>query len=100
MLNTAPVENMRRFDTVVSCFIVLFQLNLEINKGKDFTGDHIEINALTDPGTLILFSAAQYELYRRGGHQFLTRSEVSDLLSHHHADREKAERLRLSHYVT
>lgn len=52
------------------------QVALKINKGKDFSGDTVELNAVTDPGTFVSFTAAKYGLYRIDGHSFITENQV------------------------
>jgi hypothetical protein len=35
----------------------------KFNRGKDFTGDSVEVNAWTDPSSYIGFSGIDYELW-------------------------------------
>ena len=43
----------------------LSQLKVRVNKGKDFNGKTVEINAMGDPSTLTVFRAEDYDMYKR-----------------------------------
>ena len=55
-----------------------FQVSINVNMGKDFSRNTVEISAVTDPGTLVAFAGAQHELYARGANTFLTEYDVSE----------------------
>ena len=52
------------------------QINLGISRGKDFTGDMVELNAATDPSSFIGFNGIDYELWAYGYDPFITESKV------------------------
>ena len=64
-------------------FSFLIQTKIRINHGKDFTKDTVEINAFSDPGTYIGFSALQYDQFKFGANRakeaniFFTKYAVS-----------------------
>ena len=64
-------------------FPFLIQTKIRINHGKDFTKDTVEINAFSDPGTYIGFSALQYDQFKFGANRakeaniFFTKYAVS-----------------------
>ena len=49
--------------------VFLIQLAVRVNKGKDFNGETIEINAMGDPSTLTVFSVEDFDLYKRKSHK-------------------------------
>ncbi|KAI0235995.1 hypothetical protein LSAT2_013433 [Lamellibrachia satsuma] len=56
-------------------------VRLNINRGKDFSGNTAEVNALADPASFIAFSATQYQVYKPGGNQFFREYDVEEDLS-------------------
>ena len=45
------------------------QLTVRVNKGKDFNGETVEVNAIGDPSTLTVFSVEDFDLYKRKSHK-------------------------------
>ena len=56
-------------------------VRLHLNRGKDFSYKTVEVNAFGEGSTFTAFSAAQYELYREGMHNFLTKYQVNIIYS-------------------
>ncbi|KAI0237381.1 hypothetical protein LSAT2_012128 [Lamellibrachia satsuma] len=56
-------------------------VRLNINRGKDFSGNTAEVNALADPASFIAFSATQYQMYEPGGNHFFREYDVEEDLS-------------------
>ena len=54
------------------------QVDAQFNRGKDFTGDTVEVNAWTDPSAYIGFSGIDYELWAYGWGTFITETEVRE----------------------
>ncbi|ELU16655.1 hypothetical protein CAPTEDRAFT_200949, partial [Capitella teleta] len=54
----------------------LNEVDVNFNRGKDFTGDTIEINSWTDPSSYIGFQAIGYDLWAYGFHPFITETDV------------------------
>ena len=52
------------------------QVRVELNKGKDFSGNTIELIGDTDPGSYIVFSGVDYSMYARGASTFFTEYQV------------------------
>ena len=52
------------------------QIQLSISRGKDFTGDIIELNSITDPSSFIGSNGIDYELWAYGWDPFITESKV------------------------
>lgn len=48
-----------------------------MNKGKDFSGDTVEINSFTDPGAFSAYSVEQKDLYDLGVKPFFNIHDVS-----------------------
>ena len=53
------------------------QVNVRINRGKDFSFNTVELTGETQPGAYIAFSGVDYDLYSHGGDIFLTEKDVS-----------------------
>ena len=51
-------------------------MTVEIDKGKDFSLDEAEVKVTGEPGTYVSLSTANYDLYKRGAHTFLTEHKV------------------------
>ena len=62
--------------------LVLLQVTLNVNQGKDFSEHTIEVNALADPSTLITFAAVDRDLYQRGASTLLSQYEVRQQRKH------------------
>lgn len=45
------------------------QVDVILNKGKDFSFETVEMTGTTDPGCFIAFSAMDYDFYKRGGNR-------------------------------
>ena len=50
---------------------------MRFNRGKDFTGDIVEVNAFADPSSYVGFDGIDYQLWKYGWPHFITESEVS-----------------------
>ena len=59
--------------------LFLSQIDLQIGRGKDFTGDIVELNSRTDPSSFIGFNGIDYELWKYGWNPFITESQVGVL---------------------
>ena len=57
------------------------QVKLDVNLGKDFSRDTIEINAYADPGSYAAFSAILLDLYSRGLSDGITENKVRTFYS-------------------
>ena len=57
-------------------YTTFYQVKLNINRGKDFSGETAEVNAVADEGSFIAFSATQYQMYEPGGNQFFREYDV------------------------
>ena len=55
----------------------LFQVKAEVNLGKDFTRDSVEIRGECDPGSYMAFAAMPLDIYARGLNDGLTEYRVS-----------------------
>lgn len=55
----------------------LFQVKAEVNLGKDFTRDSVEIRGESDPGSYMAFAAIPLDIYARGLNDGLTEYRVS-----------------------
>lgn len=64
-----------------SCFMTLsssfFKVGAQVNRGKDFTRDTVEILATADPGAYVAFAAIPLDLYKRGLNDGLNHWTVS-----------------------
>ncbi|CAH1780995.1 unnamed protein product [Owenia fusiformis] len=58
----------------------LHEVDLTINRGKDFSPSNVEVIGTADPGTLIAFNSEQYYLYDLGLRNFITEQEIVDEL--------------------
>ncbi len=52
---------------------------MEVNVGKDFSQDTIELIGFGDPGGYIMFAGVDYMWYRRGLNTLLAEDDVSIL---------------------
>lgn len=50
---------------------------MEVNTGKDFSGDTVELIGRGPPGSYMAFSSVDYSLFQRGFHQFIDAEKVS-----------------------
>ena len=55
-------------------------MRVSINRGKDFSYKTVEVTGRGDASTFTAFSAAKYEQYRRGMHNFFTAAMVGTAL--------------------
>ncbi|ELT90449.1 hypothetical protein CAPTEDRAFT_197470 [Capitella teleta] len=59
------------------------EMKIRINRGKDFSGDTVEINAFTDASAFTAFSVEQEKVYRLGWNSFFTKHMVEqDLMGY------------------
>ncbi|ELT90450.1 hypothetical protein CAPTEDRAFT_197471 [Capitella teleta] len=59
------------------------EMKIRINRGKDFSGDTVEINAFTDASVFTAFSVEQEKVYRLGWNSFFTKHMVEqDLMGY------------------
>ena len=58
-------------------FCLTNQIALEFNRGKDFSQDTVEIVGTAEPGSYVSLNLADYELYAKGVHTFITPNDVS-----------------------
>ena len=60
--------------------LVILQASLDINKGKDFVGDRVELIGRGVPGAFLSTSGLNYEFYKRGAATFFNREKVNTIL--------------------
>lgn len=51
-------------------------VDVQFNRGKDFTGDTAEVNMLSDPSSYVGLQAIGYDLWAYGFHPFITETDV------------------------
>lgn len=66
-----------RIECVCLYLFWLFQVKVEVNLGKDFTRDSVEIRGECDPGSYMAFAAMPLDIYARGLNDGLTEYRVS-----------------------
>lgn len=57
--------------------LFFFKVGAQVNRGKDFTRDTVEILATADPGAYVAFAAIPLDLYKRGLNDGLNHWTVS-----------------------
>lgn len=57
--------------------VFFFKVGAQVNRGKDFTRDTVEILATADPGAYVAFAAIPLDLYKRGLNDGLNHWTVS-----------------------
>ena len=74
-------HNLQRYDILAHnlalIFTLLFQANITLNKGKDFTEDTLEMIVRGPPASFSVIEGSEYEFWRRGAKTFLTEELVS-----------------------
>ena len=74
-------HNLQRYyilaHNLVLIFTLLFQANITLNKGKDFTEDTLEMIVRGPPASFSVIEGSEYEFWRRGAKTFLTEELVS-----------------------
>lgn len=58
-------------------FNLFTQVNVQVNKGKDFNQETVEVSIKSEPGTYFAMGATNYDMYRMGATTFLTEHKVS-----------------------
>ena len=64
-----------QFQPIVNVLFV--KADLTFNRGKDFTGDTVEVTGRTDPSSFISASVLDTELWSYGWNTFITEEDVS-----------------------